>query len=61
MSDEFSSTTTEEETPEVVLDLTDEATDEESVGEDGEFDEVEDADPAWARPGKWYVVHTQAG
>jgi transcriptional antiterminator NusG len=61
MSDEFSSTTTEEETPEVVLDLTDDATDEESSDEDGEFEEVEDADPAWARPGKWYVVHTQAG
>ena len=61
MSDEFSSTTTEEETPEVVLDLTDDSTDEESLDEDGEFEEVEDADPAWARPGKWYVVHTQAG
>jgi transcriptional antiterminator NusG len=61
MSDEFSSTTTEEETPEVVLDLTDDVTDEESSSEDGEFEEVEDADPAWARPGKWYVVHTQAG
>ena len=62
MSDEFSSTTTEEETPEVVLDLTDEATDDDAVDEDGEFEEeVEDADPAWARPGKWYVVHTQAG
>jgi len=61
MSDEFSSTTTEEEAPEVVLDLTDETTDEDAVDEDGEFEEVEDADPAWARPGKWYVVHTQAG
>jgi len=66
MSDEFSSTTTEEETPEVVLDLTDEttddaSTDDDAVDEDGEFEEVEDADPAWARPGKWYVVHTQAG
>jgi transcriptional antiterminator NusG len=61
MSDEFSSTTTEEETPEVVLDLTDDATDEESFDEDGDEEEVEDADPAWARPGKWYVVHTQAG
>jgi len=61
MSDEFSSTTTEEGTPEVVLDLTDEVTDEDAVDEDGEFEEVEDADPAWARPGKWYVVHTQAG
>jgi transcriptional antiterminator NusG len=61
MSDEFSSTTTEEEAPEVVLDLTDETTDEDAVDEDGEFEEVEDVDPAWARPGKWYVVHTQAG
>lgn len=61
MSDEFSSTTTEEESPEVILDLTDETTDEDAVDEDGELEEVEEADPAWSRPGKWYVVHTQAG
>jgi transcription termination/antitermination protein NusG len=61
MSDEFSNTTTDEETPEVVLDLTDEVAEDEELDEDGEYEEVEDADPAWARPGKWYVVHTQAG
>ena len=39
--------------PDVVLDLTDDAADD----EDNEPTET----PAWARPGKWYVVHTQSG
>ena len=39
--------------PDVVLDLTDDAADE----EDNEPTEI----PAWAKPGKWYVVHTQSG
>ena len=39
--------------PDVVLDLTDDASDE----EDDEPTET----PAWAKPGKWYVVHTQSG
>ncbi len=39
--------------PDVVLDLTDDAADEE---EDDEPTET----PAWAKPGKWYVVHTQS-
>jgi len=39
--------------PDVVLDLTDDAAEE----EDDEPTET----PAWARPGKWYVVHTQSG
>ena len=39
--------------PDVVLDLTDDASDD----EDSEPTET----PAWAKPGKWYVVHTQSG
>jgi transcriptional antiterminator NusG len=39
--------------PDVVLDLTDDAADEES-------EEVTET-PAWAKPGKWYVVHSQSG
>lgn len=38
--------------PDVVLDLTDDA--------DDESDEPTET-PAWAKPGKWYVVHTQSG
>ena len=44
--------------PEVVLDLT----------EDGNAVDVEDEEddgpretPAWEKPGRWYVVHTQSG
>jgi transcription termination/antitermination protein NusG len=40
--------------PDVVLDLTDDASDSD---EDDEPTET----PAWAKPGKWYVVHTQSG
>ncbi len=39
--------------PDVVLDLTDDVSEE----EDDEPAET----PAWAKPGKWYVVHTQSG
>jgi transcription termination/antitermination protein NusG len=39
--------------PDVVLDLTDDASEEES-------EEVTET-PAWAKPGKWYVVHSQSG
>ncbi len=39
--------------PDVVLDLTDDVAEE----EDDEPAET----PAWAKPGKWYVVHTQSG
>jgi transcriptional antiterminator NusG len=39
--------------PDVVLDLTDDATDED--------DDAPTETPAWAKPGKWYVVHTQSG
>lgn len=39
--------------PDVVLDLTDDV-------EEDEDDEPTET-PAWARPGKWYVVHTQSG
>ena len=39
--------------PDVVLDLTDDASEEES-------EEVTET-PAWLKPGKWYVVHSQSG
>lgn len=39
--------------PDVVLDLTDD------VSEDEDDEPAET--PAWAKPGKWYVVHTQSG
>lgn len=39
--------------PDVVLDLTDDA--------DEEEDDTPAETPAWAKPGKWYVVHTQSG
>ena len=39
--------------PDVVLDLTDDLEDEE--------DDAPTETPAWAKPGKWYVVHTQSG
>jgi transcriptional antiterminator NusG len=41
--------------PDVVLDLTDDVSD-----ADGEDDAPAET-PAWAKPGKWYVVHTQSG
>jgi transcriptional antiterminator NusG len=41
--------------PDVVLDLTDDVSD-----ADGE-DDAPTETPAWAKPGKWYVVHTQSG
>ena len=40
--------------PDVVLDLTDDVSDEDEAPE-------EEVEPAWAKPGKWYVVHTQSG
>jgi transcriptional antiterminator NusG len=39
--------------PDVVLDLTDYASDEDS--------DTPTETPAWAKPGKWYVVHSQSG
>jgi transcriptional antiterminator NusG len=39
--------------PDVVLDLTDDSTDEDS--------DTPTETPAWAKPGKWYVVHSQSG
>ena len=58
MSDDTFTEATEPETieaiePDVVLDLTDDASEEE--------DDTPTVTPAWARPGKWYVVHTQSG
>jgi transcriptional antiterminator NusG len=40
----------------VVLDLTDGAVDDDDAEDDGPAET-----PAWAKPGKWYVVHTQSG
>jgi len=39
--------------PDVVLDLTDDTSDEDS--------DAPTETPAWAKPGKWYVVHSQSG
>ncbi len=39
--------------PDVVLDLTDDSADEDS--------DTPTETPAWAKPGKWYVVHSQSG
>jgi transcription termination/antitermination protein NusG len=39
--------------PDVVLDLTDDSSDEDS--------DAPTETPAWAKPGKWYVVHSQSG
>jgi len=66
MSNEFDSMTTEEEAPEVVLDLSDNSEIADAEGSDGvdaddEFEDGDAPEPAWAKPGKWYVVHTQAG
>jgi len=40
--------------PDVVLDLTDDASDDEG-------NDTPTETPAWAKPGKWYVVHSQSG
>ncbi len=40
--------------PDVVLDLTDDASDDED-------NDTPTETPAWAKPGKWYVVHSQSG
>ena len=59
MSDDMTDTTDihDHVEPDVVLDLTDEA-----VESDEESDEdAEEEEPAWAKPGHWYVVHTQSG
>jgi transcription termination/antitermination protein NusG len=41
--------------PDVVLDLTDD------VSDADDEDDAPAETPAWAKPGKWYVVHTQSG
>ena len=43
--------------PDVVLDLTDAAVE----AEDSDEDDADEVEPAWAKPGNWYVVHTQSG
>ena len=60
MSDIFNPTTeTDEEAPEVVLDLSGD------VVVDGDFEsdeeEEEETEKPWMKPGSWYVVHTQSG
>ena len=60
MSDIFNLTTeTDEEAPEVVLDLSGDDV------VDGDFDsdeeEEEETEKPWMKPGSWYVVHTQSG
>ena len=59
MSDIFNPTTeTDEEAPEVVLDLSGDVV-------DGDFEsdeeEEEETEKPWMKPGSWYVVHTQSG
>ena len=63
MSDENNSLTidSDEQTPDVVLDLTTDA-DASDVSDDAEGDEEEEfTDSPWNKPGDWYVVHTQSG
>ncbi len=60
MSDIFNPTTeTDEEAPEVVLDLSGDDV------VDGDFEsdeeEEEETEKPWMKPGSWYVVHTQSG
>ena len=60
MSDIFNPTTeTDEEAPEVVLDLSGD----DVVDSDFESDEEEEeeTEKPWMKPGSWYVVHTQSG
>ncbi|MFM7263035.1 MAG: transcription termination/antitermination protein NusG [Acidimicrobiales bacterium] len=47
------------EAPEVILDLTEEGTALDNEETDG--DEGPRETPAWEKPGRWYVVHTQSG
>lgn len=61
MSDETMNTATDEETPDVVLDLSDTDVNDDLDEDFEDEDEVDAPEPAWAKPGKWYVVHTQAG
>ena len=59
MSDIFNPTTeTDEETPEVVLDLSGDVVDGDFESEDEVEEETE---KPWMKPGSWYVVHTQSG
>jgi len=60
MSDIFNPTTeTDEEAPEVVLDLSgDDVVDSDVESDEDEEEEVE---KPWMKPGSWYVVHTQSG
>jgi len=60
MSDIFNPTTdTDEEAPEVVLDLSGE--DVVDADFESDDDEEEEVEKPWMKPGSWYVVHTQSG
>ncbi|MFM8602315.1 MAG: transcription termination/antitermination protein NusG [Actinomycetota bacterium] len=60
MNDELNTDTDEQHEPDVVLDLTDQ-TDGATDTDDEDEDEGPTETPAWAKPGKWYVVHSQSG
>ena len=65
MSDEVMNEVTEDVTtpsePDMVVDLTSTDAVDADVDDETEEDEGPRETPAWMRPGKWYVVHTQSG
>ena len=61
MNDDFNTDTDEQHEPDVVLDLTDQTDGGVDADDEDEEDEGPTETPAWAKPGKWYVVHSQSG
>ena len=61
MNDEFDTDTDQQHEPDVVLDLTDQTDGGTDADDEDEEDEGPTETPAWAKPGKWYVVHSQSG